>query len=154
MNREFSTVDIQRRPFERRIGRMRSLVASAVCCLALTLNPVHSAADDLDSASTEALGKTQQLLRSQSERQQYIDKNAPAQSANKKVEDLTSNPKTQDDIYNLSSDIFGDMVKTTGGDTAKQTQMLNDAMKDPEGFYNKLTPEQKAQVRGIANTIE
>lgn len=110
--------------------------------------------EDLDSASKEALEKTQSLLKSKTERQKFIDKDEHAKAADKKIDALTPNPKIKEKMYNTSSDIFGDLVKQTGGDVTKMNDLLDNAMKNPEGFYNNLSEAQQKQIRDLANQIQ
>ena len=122
--------------------------------LTLFLQSALAKDKDLDSASQQGLQKTQKLLRSKSEREQYMEKHPEAKNADKKVDNLTANPKLKEQIYGVSSDVFANVVKETGGDSVKLQQLVEEAMKNPEAFYNKLSPEQKAQIRGIADQIE
>lgn len=113
-----------------------------------------AAGQQLDSASNEALEKTQTLLHSKSERQKYIDKNPAAKSADQKIDALTGDSSVKEDMYGASSDIFADLVKQTGGDVNKLNELLEKAMKDPESFYNHLSPAQQQQIRDIAGKIQ
>jgi hypothetical protein len=115
----------------------------------------HTLADELDAASSEALNKTKQLMNSPDERQAYIKDHADAQAADKKVNDVTGgDSKTKDQMYNTAGDIYDDMVKKTGGDSIKQKQFLDEANKDPEAFYNGLTPDQQNQIRDLAGKMQ
>lgn len=113
-----------------------------------------AAADDLDSASREALDKTESLMKTPAERQKYIDAHPDAKAADKKIDDLTGDPQTKEMMYKTSGDIFADMVQKTNGDPEKQKAILDEAAKNPEAFYNQLTPEQKDQVRDLATKIQ
>ena len=121
-----------------------------ICLLFLGLS---AWAAELDSASTEALEKTKKLMNSPEERQAYIKDHADAQAADKKVDALTSDPKLKNEMYGTAGDIYGDMVKKTGGDVDKQKKILEEAMKDPEAFFNGLTPDQQRQIRDIAGKM-
>jgi len=119
-----------------------------------TLLLFSAQASDLDSTSQDALDKTQALMKSHDDRQKYIEANPEAQAADAKIDALTGDQKTKDEIYDTSSDIFSGVVKGTGGDVKKQQELLNQAMNDPEGFFNNLTPAQQQQIRDIASKIQ
>src|SRR5882762_7823000 len=97
---------------------------------------VYARAEELDSASTEALSKTQSLMQSHEDRESYFKDHSDAKAADKKIDDLTDDPATKDKLYDTSSDIFAGMVKETGGDVGKQKELLDQAAKDPEAFFN------------------
>jgi TRAP-type C4-dicarboxylate transport system substrate-binding protein len=113
-----------------------------------------SRADDLDSASQEALGQTKSLMNSAADRQKYMNDHSDAKAADKKIDDLTSDPNTKGEVYKTSSDIYDDLVKKTGGDVEKQKEILDEASKDPEAFFNGLSPAQQQQIRDLAGKMQ
>ena len=80
---------------------LRILIGSVAVILAAS-----SAHGKMDRAATEALAKTQALLKSKSKRDAYDKNNSRAQAADSRVQDLTDSPAQQQQIYNISSDIF------------------------------------------------
>ena len=70
----------------------------------------------LDAASTEALQKTQQLLSSPEQRQDYINKNGKAASADKMVDQIGGDSMAKEGVYKLAGDVFAELVKETNGD--------------------------------------
>jgi hypothetical protein len=128
---------------------MRKLIVLLAILLSFPL-----IAEELDSASQEALSQTQALMKNQSERQKYVNAHPDAKAADKKIDDLTLDPILKEKFYDVSGDIFANMVKKTGGDAEKQKEMLNEAAKNPEAFYNQLTPDEQNQIRSLANQIQ
>lgn len=46
------------------------------------------------------------------------------------------------------------LSKEANGDPEKMQQMLLEAQKNPEAFYKKMSPEQRAQIQGLVKKIE
>lgn len=109
---------------------------------------------DLDAASSQALDQTQNLLQSESQRDKAIQADPKAKAADDKALEVGGSAANQQKMYDISSDIFQSMVKQSGGDVEAQKAMMDKAASDPEGFYNSLTPEQKAQISALANQIQ
>lgn len=107
----------------------------------------------LDNASKEALDKTSTTLRDPKERAKAVNENDKTKAADKQLQRVTGNPANTQKAYEISADIMETMVQQTGGDASKMQQMLEQAQKDPEGFYNKLTPEQRKQIQELAGKI-
>ncbi len=109
----------------------------------------------LDTASEEALRKTQQLLTTPGQREQVIGGYARAKQADAQVDALTgSNAVMKEQIYRAASGAMGDITNANGGDPDAMAKMLEKAQKDPEGFLNSLSPETQDQVRSIARDLE
>jgi hypothetical protein len=100
--------------------------------LALVFVASLGLADELDAASQDALEQTQRLLTTPALRKQ------------------AGAPEHSDEMYGLASDIFEDMVKQAGGDPLKLQQMVIEAQKNPQAFAKKLSPSQRAQIKGMA----
>ena len=81
-----------------------TLLLSAV----LLLSPVHAKAEELDSASQDALEKTQNLLNNQAARKEAASRNPDTVRANGAVEKLGGSQANTDAMYGLSSDIFAE----------------------------------------------
>ena len=107
-----------------------------------------------DNASEEGLKKTQDLLRSKQQREEYIKKNPQAAEANQKAFDVGGDTKTQDQIYKISADVFSKVAKDSNGDPEKQKIMLDQALRNPETFFNNMTPEQRKQIEDLAKQID
>lgn len=119
--------------------------------LLLILCPVF--AEELDNASQEALQKTQVLLKDKSQRDAYIRDHPEALAADKKAGEL-GDPADKERAYDISADIYSDIVKNTNGDAKKQKELLDKAAANPEAFYNSLSPSQKAQIHDLATGIQ
>jgi hypothetical protein len=114
-----------------------------------------AAAQKLDAASARAAQETQALLGDQKAMQDYAKSHPDAAKAMGNVDSLTGgNAADSAAVYKLASDIFANMTKETGGDAGGMEKILAEAMKNPQAFANKLTPEQRAQLQSLTKSIE
>jgi FtsZ-interacting cell division protein ZipA len=109
---------------------------------------------DLDAPSQQALDQTQSLLTSPADRQKYIEQHPDAAAADERVKSLTSSPEEQKAVYDLSAQVFSTTTKQTNGDVAKQKELLEQAQKNPEAFFNSLPADQQKAIRSLADDIE
>lgn len=107
----------------------------------------------LDAASTEALFKTQQLLRDPEQRNKVIGDSAEAQMVDAQVESLAGNPQYKEAIYSLSNEVFSDLVHTTDGNPEEMQKVLMRAKENPKGFYEGLNEKNKKALQELSNTI-
>lgn len=108
---------------------------------------------DLDSASEEALAKTQALLRDPDQRAKATAATPQAQFVDKQTQSLAGTPENTNAIYDLSADIMESLALKTNGDPAKMKELLDQAKNDPKAFAEKLTPEQRKKLQEISQKI-
>ena len=109
----------------------------------------------LDANDEDALKDTQKLLGDEAALRAFAKDNPDALNALGQVDKLTQGNKAQKTEVNaISSDIFASMVKDQNGDSGAIQAKLREALKDPKGFMNSLTPEQQARIRGLASELE
>lgn len=114
-----------------------------ILLLAITAVFPRGQAEELDSASTEALSKTQKLLTTPNLRDKAIHESAAAQTVDAQVRALAGNEANTEQIYGLSNEIFADLVKETGGDPVKMQEILSRAKDDPKTFYDHLSEKNR-----------
>ena len=107
----------------------------------------------LDNASEEAVVKTQQLLKSNVDRQKYIDSDPKAKAADDKAAEVAGSKENKDEMYDISAGITRTLANRNGGDANKMQEELTKAATNPEAFYNSLSPEEKAQIHALAEKI-
>ena len=108
------------------------------------------AADDL-----KALHDTQVLLKSKAQRQEYLKTHKDAQDVDDKAGAIAGSPADKEEIYGLSADVFEKVVAEAKGDPQKMQELLTQAQKNPEAFYNKyFSTEQKSRLKKIADKSE
>jgi Spy/CpxP family protein refolding chaperone len=87
--------------------------------------------------------------------QEYAKTNPDAAKSMNQVSTLTGgNAADSAAVYKLASDIFASMTKETGGDAGGMEKILADAMKNPQDFAAKLTPEQRQELQRLTKSIE
>jgi hypothetical protein len=104
----------------------------------------------LDAASLEAVQKTQQLMTNPEERKKATQENAETSYAAQQISSLAGSAENEQDIYELASEIFGDLAKEANGDPLKIMEMLEQAKKDPNAFGKKLTPAQREKLKALS----
>lgn len=111
--------------------------------------PRVSLCEELDSATADALKKTQQILKEESLRNKEATSPEAKQSLDE-VQRLGGDKENTEAIFSLSAEILGDLVKQSGGDSVKLQQLIAEAQQNPKAFMEKLTPSQKANLKSIA----
>lgn len=134
---------------------MRKLLYLAASILIFGLATLASAwAAELDSASQEALQKTQADLQNPDLMKQ-ADGGPAQKAALQQIDKITKgDPKKQQQIQSLGSDIFGDIVKQTDGDPAKIQSLLMNAQANPSQFFQSLSPAQREQIQKMAAEMD
>jgi hypothetical protein len=108
----------------------------------------------LSQDDQKALQETQDLLRDQKQRDEYIKSSPDAQKTMDQVKTLGGSQQNMDAMFNISADIFQSLVNEAGGDPVKLQMLLAEAQKNPEKFFNKLSAQQKENIRKVAGDIE
>jgi hypothetical protein len=110
-------------------------------------------AEELDSASTEALLKTQQLLQSPALRDKAIGESANAGMIDSQVKSLAGNAANTEAIYSLSSDVMAEIVKETHGDPAEMQKLLAKAKDNPKEFFEHLSEKSRAAIQAVSKKV-
>ncbi len=114
-----------------------------------------SAHAQLDQHQRQGLEDTKTLLKDKKQRDDFIKTEKKAQEVDAKVDALAGTSKNKEEIYGISAEVMEKLTVETGGDPAKMQKILDEAMRNPEAFYNKYFDDKaKARVRGVATDIE
>ncbi len=103
-----------------------------------------------EEINAEALEKTQALLRDPEQRVKAGSEDSKA-AATMKSADKFVGPNNTKETYDLTADIFGSLEKKANGNPK---EAVDEAQKNPEAFFNSLTPEQQARIHELAKKIE
>ncbi len=104
-----------------------------------------------DAETVEALQKTQSVLNNSKDRNDFIKNNGKAKDADDfALKAAGGDANKKNEIYNISSEVFAELVKANNGDMAKVQQQLMEALKNPEGFANSLSPELRKKIRSVS----
>lgn len=106
----------------------------------------------LDSASSEALTKTQDVLTDPNARKDALKNDAKAREADSRVKSIAGDKS--EDVYALASSIFGKLVAEAGGDPLKLQQLIEKAQKNPEAFGSSLSPDDRQKLKELARQLE
>lgn len=115
---------------------------------------ISSAVAELNKYDAEALEKTKNLLRSESQRNAAIEKSSEAQKYTQKMDQMGMNQNQKNQTFEISPDIFDKMVKEQNGDAEAVKRLLMKAQQNPEEFYKSLPPESRNQIRSLSSEIE
>ena len=131
---------------------MRSIVIAALSMtLGLAVPSVH--AQNLDTASSEALAATLKMLTDPSQRAGAIAGNSDARAMDQKIRSLTGSDQLTEELYGLAAQIFEDLGRSQGGDVGKMLGALEQAQQDPAAFAAMLSPATLARLRELATKI-
>lgn len=137
-----------------------SSVKKTMTCLilifaSLTLN-AQTQSQGLGVHERKGLDDTKSLLKDKQQRDDYIKTDKKAQDIDNKVNALTGGDGAhKEEIYGISAEVMEKLTVETNGDPEKMKKILEDAMRNPEAFYNQYFDEKaKQRVRGVANEIE
>ncbi len=107
-------------------------------------------AEEMDEVNTESLNKTIQLLNSPNQRKGAIDESKEAQKADRMAQELMGSGENLDELYHTAGEIFRKIANDSNGDLQQMMRTLQEAQKNPEGFYNNLTDDQKSMIKQLS----
>lgn len=102
--------------------------------------------------NSEALNKTQNLLRNPGERQKAMANDPKAQAADSKVKALLG-PNTEK-AYEISAQLMERIVAETGGDPVKMQNLMLELQGNPRALEKYLSPAQRDMIRQMASDVE
>ena len=106
-------------------------------------------------AEEDALVEAQKLLEDASRRAGVMQSDGKAREADRQAEAaVAGDPAKKEKLYQISSQALGDLEKQKGGDPQAMARALEQAQKDPEGFFKTLSPENQAAIRSMARELE
>jgi hypothetical protein len=114
---------------------------------------LQARAQEMEPASEIALLQTQELLRDPKARHEAVKKDAKACDVDAGVRKIAGSQEAAEAIYDLSADVMETVTREAGGDSEKMRGLLIEALKNPEAFVEKFTPEQKAKLKAIAARV-
>jgi hypothetical protein len=107
-----------------------------------------------DAASQEAMAKTLELLRNPALRAGAVSQTPEGRSADQQLDALSGSPEISQEIYELSAEIFQDLVRSSDGDSLAMLAELEKAKSDPKAFAARLSPATREKLRSIAGKID
>lgn len=129
----------------------KSKVLTLVVALNFVTTPHAFAIEDVDPAIQEV----QELLRSQSKREEVIKASAKAQQADQfALQAVGGNQNLKNEVYDVSADVMATVQKLSGGDPAKMNALLQKALQNPGEFLKSLPLDQQTKIRDIAAQTE
>lgn len=102
----------------------------------------------------EALKRVQEILKDKTKREAVIQKSPDAQAYIQKMNEMGMTSAQQEKSFNIGSDIFTQLLKENNNDAAIVQKILLNAQKDPEAFYNSLSPANKRLIQGLSGEVE
>jgi hypothetical protein len=110
-------------------------------------------ADDLDESSKEALGETQNILLNQNLRQSAIGQSADALQADSQVRSIAGSIQNVEKMYQISSDVFGDIVKKSQGDPGRVEKTVDDLKTNPQALEQNMSDSSRKEIRDLSQEI-
>ena len=106
-----------------------------------------------ESESDDPMLQTQALLKNKGARDQMIQKDQKAKMADDHVKSLGLSGDKQEELYELSGDIFKTLVDGTGGDANKLNEKMQKYLRDPSQIEKDLTPSQKQKIHELSQEL-
>jgi hypothetical protein len=130
---------------------MKKLTICITVIIASVYSPSISFAE-LDSASKDALEKTQDLLTDQQKRDAAIKGDANAEKADAYAKSIGGN--NTNEIYALASKVMQKLVTKYNGDVNKIKEVMDKAAKDPAGFASaEFSAEELQALRSLSSKL-
>lgn len=112
------------------------------------------AAAELNETDSKALQQTQQLLKDKASRNQAIKESPGSEQYVDKMNQMGMNENQKNTTFDISADIFGQLVEENNGDAEAVKKILLKASQNPEAFYNSLSPQSKRMIQNLGQGIE
>jgi hypothetical protein len=103
-----------------------------------------------DNSTDTAMTQTQEVLRDPKKVQEASAETAEGKKALEQISSLSSDPKVQKEILELTSEVFGGLKGMT---PEQMADFLASAQNNPEEFSKTWTPEQQAKLRDLASRL-
>lgn len=103
-----------------------------------------------DEDTRRGVAHTQELLRDPKFRAQNAKDSKPAAELGQHIKNLSKDPATEQEIYNLAAEVMGNMKDLTPEQMAK---IVDQAQTSPTEFAESFTPEQKRKLHEIVERM-
>ena len=103
-----------------------------------------------EEETNAAIVKVQEMMKDPSFHQKAAAESKSAASVQQQVKALSGNAAQEQEIYNLASDVLGQMK---GKSIPEIEKALQEAQTNPEKFAQGWTPEQQAKLKDLANRL-
>ena len=131
---------------------MKIAIAVVTLCV-ITLSAFPVVAQKLDPASAEALAAVMRMLSDPSQRGAAVAAEPRAAAADRQIRALAGSDKTMEEFYGLAAQVFDEITRASGGDTAKMNELLTRAQSDPAAFAALLSPGTLAKLQELATKM-
>lgn len=118
-----------------------SIFAAAILCSSLAY---------ADGETDKAIEEVQQMMQKPDFKNQASKNSKEAADVANHVTNISGGGSNEQDIYKMAAEVLGNMKGKSPEEMAK---ILEDAKKDPEGFVNTWSPEQKAKLKEISERM-
>ena len=110
--------------------------------------------NSLDDVSMIAVEQTKQLLTNPQTRKSELSQDPKAQQAIRDLKSTGLSEQSQENTFALSSSIFEQMAKQTGGDQDKMNALLNQFQRDPSSIKSFLNEAQLSEIQRLGHEVE
>jgi hypothetical protein len=116
------------------------------------MSPAAYANDEQDLEN--AISESQNVLKNRGDRSELIKKDKAASGADKLALDAAGGDESkQDEIYAIAAELIPFLSKEAGGDPIAMMKILEEAKGNPEKFYRRFPPEQKAKIKKLIESM-
>ena len=103
-----------------------------------------------DEETRAAVSSVQEEIQNPDFHEQAAKTNPDAREIAKQIKEMSGTPANEQEVYNLASDILGNMKDSP---PEEMKTKLQDAQDHPEGFANTWTPAQKRKLEELAKRL-
>jgi histidyl-tRNA synthetase len=103
-----------------------------------------------DEETREAVSNVQKQMQAPSFHQNAAKDSKEAAAVEQHVKTLSGSPENEQEMYNLASEVLGNMKDKSPEEMQK---LLQDAQKNPEAFLNSWSPEQQKKLKELSERI-
>lgn len=121
------------------------------CFLFIASALVLSASNSFAEGTIDPLKETQKVLTDKAKRNEAIKQEGSKAKAADEYAEKVAGSQGKEEMYGMSAELMTMIEKEAGGDADKMMKILEEAQRNPEAFYNRFSPEQKAKIKAIAD---
>lgn len=107
----------------------------------------------IDSATDEAVAETQALMKNSSQRTQILNQDQQAKKSDDFAKQVAGTPENTEIMYGVAADLLPWIMKEANGDPAVATALMQEALKDPKKFLERLPATERSKIKDLAEKV-
>ncbi len=125
-----------------------------ILILATLVSGAVGAQSEMDKDTSEAVEQTKNLLKDRKSRESAAQSSQDSKDVMKNVKDLAGGAQNEQEIYEIASEVFEQLMKKHNGDMSKVMAEMQELQKNPKKLYEMAKPETVAKIKNVSQKIE